>query len=208
MSDLEHVIQSFKLSQLSKAGGEIPAEYDPELWLKVYDKEQEYRPALITNISKTPDGYIAIEFKYTDKDDDTTWCYLLCDELDVDLPTNDGNLNYVYDGDSSEWFDYWFMTENRVSKYRDKIWPRIFKAELLDICLEYIETIDPSHSNYRFIWESEKEYIVTLSREDINELLNDPDQFLMELEDAIFIMKIDDLDDEDDLDDDEDLDEG
>ena len=208
MSDLEHVIQSFKLSQLSKAGGEIPAEYDPEKWLKVYDKEQEYRPALITNISKTPNDYIAIEFKYTDKDDDTIWCYLLCDELDVDLPTNDGNLNYVYNSDSSEWFDYWFMTENRVSKYRDKIWPGIFKAELLDIRLEYIETIDPTHANYRFIWESEKEYIVTLSREDINELLKDPDQFLMELEDAIFITKIDDLNDEDDLDDDEDLDEG
>ena len=133
---------------------------------------------------------------------------MLCDELDVDLPTNDGNLNYIYDSDSSEWFDYWFMTENRVNKYRDKIWPSIFKAELLDIRLEYIETIDPTHANYRFIWESEKEYIVTLSREDINELLNEPDQFLMELEDVIFIMKIDDLDDEDDLDDDEDLDEG
>ena len=51
MSDLEHVIQSFKLSQLSKAGGEIPAEYDPEKWLKVYDKEQDNRPALISNIS-------------------------------------------------------------------------------------------------------------------------------------------------------------
>lgn len=195
MSDLEHVIQSFKLS---KAGGDIPAEYDPELWLKVYDKEQECRPALITNISKTPDDYIAIEFKYTDKDDDTISCYLLCDKLDIDLPTNDGKLNYVYDGDSSEWFDYWFMTENRMNKYRDKIWPSIFKAELLDICLEYIETIDPSHANYKFIWESEKEYIVTLSREDINELVNDPDQFLIELEDVIFIMKLDEKDDEED----------
>ena len=193
MSDLEHVIHSFKLS---KAGGDIPAEYDPKLWLKVYDKEQEYRPALITNISKTPDDYIAIEFKYTDKDDDTVWCYRICDEVSVNLPTNDGNLNYIYE--SSNWFNYYFMTENRVSKYRDKVWPRIFKAELLDICLEYIETIDPSHSNYRFIWESEKEYIVTLSREDINELVNDPDQFLMELEDTIFIMKLDDLDEEDD----------
>ena len=196
MSDLEHVIHSFKLS---KEGGDIWdifAEYDPALWLKVYDKEQEYRPALITNISKTPDDYIAIEFKYTDKDDDTVWCYRICDEVSVNLPTNDGNLNYIYE--SSNWFNYYFMTENRVSKYRDKVWPRIFKAELLDICLEYIETIDPSHSNYRFIWESEKEYIVTLSREDINELVNDPDQFLMELEDTIFIMKLDDLDEEDD----------
>ena len=196
MTDLEHVIQSFKLSMQTY---DIPAEYDPEKWLKVYDKEQEYRPALITNISKEPNGYIAIEFKYTDKDDDTTWCYRICDELDVDLPTNDGNLNYIYE--SSNWFNYHFMTENRVSKYRDKIWHSIFKAELLDIRLEYIETIDPSHSNYRFIWESEKEYIVTLSREDINELLNDPDdRFLMELEDTIFIMKLDEQDDDEDLD--------
>lgn len=203
MSDLEHVIQSFKLSQLSKAGGEIPAEYDPELWLKVYDKEQEKRPALITNISKTPDGYIAIEFKYTDKDDDTTWCYLLCDELDVDLPTNDGNLNYIYE--SSGWFDYWFMTENRVSKYRNKVWPKYFDG-FDGLYLEYIETIDPTHANYKFCWY-EKEYIVTLSREDINELLNDAEKYVNELQDVIIIMDLDDLDD-DGLDDDEDLDEG
>ena len=192
MSDLEHVIQSFKLS---KAGGDIPAEYDPKLWLKVYDKEQEYRPALITNISKTPDDYIAIEFKYTDKDDDTVWCYLLCDELEVDLPTNDGNLNYIYNGDSSEWFDYWFMTENRVSKYRNKVWPKYFDG--FDLDLKYIETIDPTHANYKLCWD-EKEYIVTLSREDINELLNDAEFYINELQDAIIIMDLDDLDEEDD----------
>ena len=205
MSDLEHVIQSFKETQLSKAGGEIPAEYDPKLWLKVYDKEQEYRPALITNISKTPNDYIAIEFKYTDKDDDTIWCYLLCDEIDVDLPTNDGNLNYIYDANSSEWFDYWFMTENRVNKYRNKVWPKYFDGSD-GLYLEYIETIDPTHANYKFCWY-EKEYIVTLSREDINELLNDAEFYINELQDVIIIMDLDDLDD-DDLDDDEDLDEG
>lgn len=203
MSDLEHVIKSFKLSQLSKAGGEIPAEYDPEKWLKVYDKEQEYRPALITNISKTPDGYIAIEFKYTDKDDDTTWCYRLCDKLSVDLPTNDGNLNYIYE--SSGWFNYYFMTENRVNKYRNKVWPKYFDG-FDGLYLEYIETIDPTHANYKFCWY-ENEYIVTLSREDINELLNDAEKYINELQDVIIIMDLDDLDD-DGLDDDEDLDEG
>ena len=192
MSDLEHVIQSFKLSMQTF---DIPAEYDPEKWLKVYDKEQEYRPALITNISKAPTCYIAIEFKYTDKDDDTTWCYLLCDEIEVDLPTNDGNLNYIYDGDSSGWFDYWFMTENRVSKYRDKVWPKYFDG--FDLYLKYIETIDPTHANYKLCWY-EKEYVVTLSREDINELLNDAEFYINELQDAIIIMDLDDLDEEDD----------
>lgn len=204
MSDLEHVIKSFKLSQLSKAGGEIPTEYDPEKWLKVYDKEQDNRPALITNISKEPDGYIAIEFKYTDKDDDTTWCYRICDKVSVDLPTNDGNLNYIYE--SSYWFNYYFMTENRVSKYRNKVWPKYFDG-FDGLYLEYIETIDPTHANYKFCWY-EKEYIVTLSREDINELLNDAERYVNELQDAIIIMDLDDLDDELDLDDDEDLDEG
>lgn len=190
MSDLEKVIKCFKLVQ---EGAAIPTDYDPEKWLKVYDKEQEYRPAIITNITKTPDDYIAIEFKYTDNDDDTTWCYLLCDKLDVDLPINDGNLNYVYTGDNASWFHYWFITENRVRKYRDKVWPKYFDG-FDGLYLEYIETIDPTHANYKFCWY-EKEYIVVLSREDINELLEDAESFVDELQDAIIIMDLDEKED-------------
>lgn len=192
MSDLEKVIKCFKLVQ---EGATIPTEYDPEKWLKVYDIEQEYRPALITNITKTPDDYIAIEFKYTDNDDDAKWCYLLCDKLDVDLPMNDGNLNYVYTGNNkSSWFHYWFITENRVRKYRDKVWPKYFDG-FDGLYLEYIETIDPTHANYKFCWY-EKEYIVVLSREDINELLEDAESFVNELQDAIIIMDLDEKEDE------------
>ena len=97
------------------------------------------------------------------------------------------------------------MTENRVNKYRNKVWPKYFDG-FDGLYLEYIETIDPTHANYKFCWY-ENEYIVTLSREDINELLNDAEKYVNELQDVIIIMDLDDLD-EDDLDDDEDLDEG
>jgi hypothetical protein len=41
---------------------------------------------------------------------------------------------------------------------------------------------------------------VTLSREDINELLNDAETYVNELQDTIIIMDLDDLDDDEDLD--------
>lgn len=194
MSDLEHVIQSFKLS---KAGGEIPAEYDPELWLKVYDKEEgfgDYPPAIITNITKCPDGCIAIEVKYTDDTTDSeSSCYFIDEDIDADLPLNDGMEDCGVGT-----FDYFFMTEHRMNQLRDKIWPKIIKPDDVDnIQLEYIETLDLTHANYKFIcWRENATCIITLSREDMKELFNDIGKFLLEILDVICITKFNNATDE------------
>lgn len=175
MSDLEHVIQSFKLS---KAGGDIPAEYDPKLWLKVYDTEENNAPATITNITRCPDNNIAIEFKY----DDNTWakcdtdCYFMADEIDEELPLNDGNLQHTLEQVS---FRQTFVTEYRLSQFRDKIWPtRLIRKPDPFIHLEYVETVDISHANYKIMCYDIKDGIITLSREDIRAFSNDALGFL------------------------------
>ena len=177
MSDLEHVIKSFKLS---KAGGDIPAEYDPELWLKVYDTEEDNVPATITNITRCPDNNIAIEFKYDGytrtRSKDETACYPITDEVDIELPLNDGNLQY----DLLPYpFGKLFITEYRLSQFRDKIWPtRLIRKPDPFIHLEYVETVDTSHANYKIMCYEIKDGIITLSREDIREFSNDALGFL------------------------------
>ena len=181
ISEFEKVVGNFKLFT-SSYDIPIPVTYDPKKFLFVYDKEEDYAPARITNITKDPDG-IAIEIKY-DKDH-TTRCYLLSDDTDIELPKNDKPHNYHYEESSS--FDYLFITENRISKFKEKVWPNRF--DVFDgIYLEYVETIDANHSNYKFIWHDGSEFIVTLSREDINELLEDAEDFMNTLQDAIIIM--------------------
>ena len=186
MSDLEHVIQSFKLS---KAGGDIPAEYDPKLWLKVYDMEEDNTPATITNITRCPDNNIAIEIKYdgyTRTKDETT-CYPITDEIDVELSLNDGKLHYDL---MPYQFDRLFITEYRLSQFRDKIWPtRLIRKPDPFIHLEYVETVDISHANYKIMCEDIKDGIITLSREDIRAFSNDAVGFLENMLYLIWAMK-------------------
>ncbi len=192
MSDLEHVIQSFKLSQFSKAGGDIPTEYDPELWLKVYDTEENNAPATITNITRCPDNNIAIEFKYDDGytrkwTEDNTACYPITDKVDVELPLNDGKLHYDLEPCP---FGRLFITEYRLSQFRDKIWPtRLIRNPDPFIHLEYVETVDTSHANYKIMCYDIKDGIITLSREDIREFSNDPLGFLENMLGLIWAMK-------------------
>jgi hypothetical protein len=185
MNEFEKVVRNFRLFTENN-DHPIPVTYNPEKFLNVYDKEEDYAPARIIYITKDPDG-IAIEVKYIK--DDTTRCYLLSDETDIDLPKNDQPHNYRYKEASS--FDYLFITENQISKFKEKVWPNRFDG-FDDIYLEYIKTIDANHSNYKFIWydgfDRENEFIVTLSREDINELLDDAEEFINKLQDAIIIM--------------------
>lgn len=189
MSDLEHVIKSFKLS---KAGGDIPAEYDPELWLKVYDTEEDNVPATITNITRCPDNNIAIEFKYDDGytrrwTKDNTACYPITDEIDEELPLNDGKLHYDLEPYS---FGKLFITEYRLSQFRDKIWPtRLIRKPDPFIHLEYVETVDISHANYKIMCYEIKDGIITLSREDIREFSNDSLGFLENMLGLIGAMK-------------------
>lgn len=184
MTDLENVVNCFLLS---KEHCIVPVKYEPQKWLKVYDKEEDYRPATIINITRDPNEEVAIEIKYTDNDE--TRCYLICDDVINDLPINDGNLDYHYS--TSGWFDYYFMTENRMNKYRNKVWPKMFGTPD-DVYLEYNKTIDPTHADYELIWydgfNRRHEYMVTLSREDINELINDKETFINELTDSICIL--------------------
>ena len=186
MSDLEHVIKSFKLS---KAGGDIPAEYDPELWLKVYDSEENNAPATITNITRCPDNHIAIEIKY----DDNTWakcdtdCYFMADEVDEKLPLNDGNLQHTLEQVS---FKRTFITEYRMRQFRDKIWPtRLMQKPVVVIHLEYAGMVDATHANYKIMCYDIKDGIITLSREDIREYFNDPVEFLDSMIELVWAMK-------------------
>lgn len=185
MSEFESVIRSFKMFTASN-NYLIPVPNNPEKFLNVYDKENNYAKARIINITNDPDG-IAIEIKYIK--DDTTRCYLIFDETDMHLPENDQPHNYFYSQKSA--FDYLFITENQISKFKEKVWPIRFDG-FDNVYLEYIETIDANHSNYKFIWHDgfnrENEFIVTLSREDINKLLNDANEFIDKLQDAIIIM--------------------
>lgn len=185
MNEFEKVVRNFKLFTAGD-GRPIPVTYNPEKFLNVYDKENYYAPARIIDITNDPDG-IAIEIKYIK--DDRTRCYLISDETGIRLPKNDKPHNYRYEEACD--FDYLFITENQISKFKGKVWPNRFDG-FDDIYLEYIETIDANHSNYKLIWHDgfnrENEFIVTLSREDINELLDDTEEFINKLQDAIIIM--------------------
>ena len=163
-------------------------------FLNVYDREKHCAPARIIGITNDPDG-IAVEIKYLK--DGTTRCYLLSDKTDMHLPENDQPHDYFYKSKNS--FDYLFITENQISRLKDKVWPIRFgdindaylvyrKCNQVQVflCLfEYIEPIDANHSNYKFIWydgsNRKNEFIVTLSREDINELLDDEEDFIKKI---------------------------
>ena len=189
MSDLEHVIQSFKLS---KAGGETPVEYDPEKWLKVYDMEENNAQATITNITRCPGNNIAIELKYDDGytrrwTEDNTACYPITDEIYEELPLNDGKIHYDLEPNP---FGKLFITEYRLSQFRDKIWPtRLMQKHVETIHLVYDETIDTTHANYKIICAAMKDGIITLSREDIREYYNDPVEFLENMLYLIWAMR-------------------
>lgn len=193
MTELEKVISCFKKS---KAHEIMPACYNPSALLRVYDTENDYKPGIIIDIFKDPEDpdCIGIKIKY---DDDTTSCYKFQASFDIDLPIN---TNPEYTFNSTCDFDYTLMTENKFSKYRDKVWPNLFETAD-EIYLEYVETIDPSHANYKLYWFDQSkrhfEYLVTLSRDDINELLENAENFIYDLQEVIHIMKIDkSIDDE------------
>lgn len=193
MTELEKVISCFKKS---KAHEIMPACYNPSALLRVYDTENDYKHGTIIDIFKDPEAHdwIGIKIKY---DDDTTQCYKFWISFDIDLPIN---TNPEYTFNNACVFDYTLMTENKFSKYRDKIWPNMFEAAD-EIYLEYVETIDSSHANYKLSWVDQSncllEYFVTLSRDDINKLLENAADFIYDLQDAIHIMKIDkSIDDE------------
>lgn len=181
MNEFEKVVRFFKMFN---AGGAVI--FTPDKFLKVYDKENNYAPAQIINITNDPDG-IAIEIKYIK--DNTTRCYLISDETDVHLPENDQPHKYFYEEECS--FDYLFITENQISRFKEKVWPNRFDG-FDSVYLEYIETIDANHAKYKLIWHDgfnrENVYNVTLSRKDVNELLNDSVEFIDKLQDAIIIM--------------------
>lgn len=184
MSTFEKVITCFTKM---KEGGIIPICFDPNKWLKVYDRENDLKPAWIKNIFKDPDGNIGIEIRYID--DNTNRFYSICDDSDIVIPESDCHPEYRYDNPCS--FDYLFTTEERMSKLMKKVWPNIFDGGD-DLRLEYIDMIDSEHANYKFIWidghNRKNEFIVSISREDVNELLDDSERFMYDLEDAIIVM--------------------
>lgn len=161
--------------------------YDPRIFLTVYDIENDYRKATITDIARDSDEEIVIQIRYDD--DDTTRWYLISDEVDVEIPHTVTHVDCFYEGCSE--FNYLFMTEGQMMKYRDKVWPKMFGISD-DICLEHNRTIDPTHADYNLIWwdgfNRRNEYMVTLSREDINELINDNEAFINGLTDSIIIL--------------------
>ena len=161
--------------------------FDPRKFLTVYDKENDYRKATITDIARDSDEEIVIQIRYDD--DDTTRWYLISDEVDVEIPRTVTHVDCFYEGSSS--FDYLFMTEDQMMKYRDKVWPKMFGTSD-DICLEFNKTIDPTHADYDLIWwdgfNRRNEYTITLSREDINSLINDKETFINQLTDSICIL--------------------
>ena len=184
MTTFEKVITCFTKM---KEGGLMPIDLDPNKLLKVYDKENDLKPAWIKNIFKDPDGNIGIEIHYID--DDTDRFYSLCDDSDIVIPESNYHPEYRYDNPSS--FDYLFTTEERMSKLMKKVWPNTFD-DGIGSRLEYIWVIDSDHANYKFIWvdgcNRTNEFIVTISREDINELLEDSEKFMNDLQDAIIVM--------------------
>jgi hypothetical protein len=165
----------------------IPICFDPNRLLKVYDKENDLKPAWIKNIFKDPDGNIGIEILYMD--DNTIRFYSLCDDSDIVIPESNYHPEYRYDSPSS--FDYLFTTEERMSKLMKKVWPNTFDGEE-GLRLEYIGMIDLDHANYKFIWidgnNRKNEFIVSISRDDVNELLDDSEGFMYDLMDAIHVM--------------------
>lgn len=164
--------------------------YDPRVFLTVYDKENDYRKATISDIARDSDKRIVIKIRY---DDDGTYrWYLISDQVDVEIPRivrPEKHVDCFYKESCT--FNYLFMTEDQMMKYRDKVWPKMF-GTLDDICLEYNKTIDPTHADYELIWldgfNRRNEYMVTLSREDINELINDAETFINQLTDSICIL--------------------
>lgn len=186
MTTFEKVLVCFKGMQ---EGGLIPQGLDPNEYLKVYDKEEDLKPAWITNIFKDTNGDIGIEIHYID--DDTDRFYKLWEKTEATIPESNRCPEYRYDDPCQ--FDYSFITEERISKLMKKVWPdRFDDDDGDDLYLEYVETIDPNHANYKFFWldgsSRENEYIVTLSKDDINELLTDSQRFMYDLQDAIKIM--------------------
>lgn len=164
--------------------------YDPRVFLTVYDKENDYRKATISDIARDSGKRIVIKIRY---DDDGTYrWYLISDQVDVEIPRIVRSWKHVdcFYKESCT-FNYLFMTEDQMMKYRDKVWPKMF-GTLDDICLEYNKTIDPTHADYELIWldgfNRRNEYMVTLSREDINELINDAETFINQLTDSICIL--------------------
>lgn len=165
----------------------IPICFDPNRLLKVYDKENDLKPAWIKNIFKDPDGNIGIEILYMD--DNTNRFYSLYDDSDIVIPESNYRPEYRYDNPCS--FDYLFTTEERMSKLMKKVWPNTFDGED-GLRLEYIGMIDLDHANYKFIWidgnNRKNEFIVSISRDDVNELLDDSEGFMYDLMDAIIVM--------------------
>lgn len=162
--------------------------HDPRKFLTVYDKENDYRKATISDIARDIAGRIVINIRYLDG---TTRWYLISDQVDVEIPriVRPGRHVDCFYNESCT-FDYLFMTEGQMMKYRDKVWPKMFGTPD-DIYLEYNKTIDPTHADYELIWwdgfNRKNEYMVTLSREDINELINDAETFINQLTDSISI---------------------
>lgn len=164
--------------------------YDPRLFYTVYDIQNDYRKATISDIARDSDKRIVIKIRY---DDDGTYrWYLISDEVDVMIPRSVRPGKHVdcFYKDSCT-FDSLFVTEYQLSKYRDKLWPKMF-GTLDDICLEFNKTIDPTHAEYDLIWwdgfNRRNEYTITLSREDINSLINDKETFINQLTDSIIIL--------------------
>lgn len=162
--------------------------YDPRLFLTGYDIQNDYRKATITDIARDADERIVIQIRY---DDDTTRWYRVSDKVDVTIPRSvrpGKHVDCFYKESST--FSSLFITEGQMMKYRDKVWPKMFDAPD-DIYLEYDKTIDSTHAEYNLIWwdgfNRRNEYMVTLSREDINELINDAETFINELTDSIII---------------------
>ena len=183
MSELEKILNTFEVVKRH------PEWYpNTDAPFKVYDKENYMKAAIITDIFKDTNGHVGIEIRYTD--DDTSRCYEISDTITNNNLTVRENPDYFYENQDLR-FTYLFMTEGLFTKYKDKVWPERFYDDD-DLYLEYIETIDSCHAKYKFFWydgfDRENEYIVTLTREDINELLVDSLGFMYNLQDAITIM--------------------
>jgi len=164
--------------------------FDPRIFLTVYDIQNDYRKATISDIAKDSDERIVIQIRYDD--DDTTRWYLISDQVDVMIPRSvrpGKHVDCFYN--ESRTFNSLLITEGQMMKYRDKIWPKMFDTPD-DIYLEFNKTIDPTHADYDLIWwdgfNRRNEYMVTLSREDINELINDAETFINHLTDSICIL--------------------